>query len=207
MNPAPSKLLRIDASSRVEGSHSRRLADAVQAEWKKRHPGGQVVRRDLSRLPHIQAQTIAGYYTPPDQMTPELKQATALSDELIGELKSATTVLIASPLYNFSVPSALKAWIDQVVRIGHTFSYDGSCFGGLVTGPNAILALAYGAGGYQGPMAAMDHLKPYLSALLGFLGVQDVRTVAIEATTADAASVEAATQTALASVPALFAKA
>lgn len=202
----PPKLLRIDASSRSEGSHSRRLADAVETHWKKRHPTGVVVLRDLALrpVPHIHASTIAGFYTPADQLTPQLKEATALSDELIGELKSASTVLISSPIYNFSIPSALKAWIDQVIRVGHTFAYDGSNFQGLVTGPDAVLALAYGAGGYEGPLAAMDHLKPYLSALLGFIGIQNVRSVAVEATTADPATVESATQAASARVPGLL---
>src|SRR5262245_46329995 len=126
-------LLRIDASARTEGSHSRTLADGVQARWLKAHPHGRVIRRDLAVAPqaHIEAATIQGFYTPPEQMTPELRAATAQSDELIAELKAAHTVLIAAPIYNFSIPSSLKAWIDQVVRIGHTFAYQDGQFTGL----------------------------------------------------------------------------
>lgn len=188
-------LLRIDASSRHDGSHSRQLGDMVESAWRARHAGGRVLLRDLAAepLPHIGAATIAGYYTLPDQLTPGLRAATALSDRLIAELQSAHTLLIATPMYNFSVPSALKAWVDQVVRIGHTFAYEGGVFRGLVTKPRAVLALSYGAPGYAGPMAALDHLRPYLASLLGFLGIEQVDVVSVEATTADAATVEAQT--------------
>jgi FMN-dependent NADH-azoreductase len=206
-------LLRLDASARHEGSHSRQLGDRVESAWRARHAGGRVLRRDLAAepLPHIGATTIAGYYTPPDQLTPALRDATALSDRLIAELQSADTLLITSPMYNFSVPSALKAWIDQVVRIGHTFAYEGGSFRGLVTRPRAVLALAYGAPGYVGgPFAAMDHLQPYLASLLGFLGIAQVDVVAVEATTADAGTVAtqaAAAQRRIDAIAATFASA
>lgn len=185
-------LLRIDASSRTEGSASRRLADAVEARWRAAHPHGQVRHRDLARepIPHIAAATIAGYYAPPEAMTRDLRAATRLSDELIAELKGAHTLLIAAPIYNFSLPSSLKAWIDQVVRIGHTFAYEDGRFSGLVRGPKAVLALAYGAAGYQGPLAAMDHLRPYLGQLLPFIGIEEVEVVAAEATTSPDAEEE-----------------
>lgn len=184
-------LLRIDASARTEGSYSRHLADQVQAHWQVQFPHGRVMRRDLTAdpIPHIVNATIQGFYSLAGQMTPELLAATARSDELIVELKAAHTVLISAPIYNFSTPSSLKAWIDQVVRIGQTFAYENGQFRGLVTGPRAVLALAYGAGGYQGPLAAMDHLRPYLTSLMGFLGIADVRVVSVEATTADTATV------------------
>lgn len=201
-------LLRIDASARKNGSLSRQLADGIEQAWLNAHPDGLVQRRDLVQvpLPHISDLTIQGYYTPAEQMTNTLREATALSDALIAELKSAHTVLISAPIYNFSLPSALKAWIDQVVRIGHTFAYDGQRFTGLVTQPRAVLALAYGAAGYQGPMKDMDHLRPYLTQLLGFLGLPRVDVVAVEATTADAETVAAATRAAEASIPGLFAR-
>lgn len=203
--PAPT-LLRIDASARSNGSYCRRIADAAQRAWQHAHPHGRIRHRDLARepLPHIEDATIQGYYAPPDTMTPELRAATALSDTLIAELKSAHTVLIASPIYNFSMPSSLKAWIDQIVRIGHTFAYDDGQFRGLVQGPRAVLALSYGAGGYQGPLAQMDHLRPYLTALLGFIGIADVRVLATEATTGEAAHAEAGLNSAIAEAGALF---
>jgi FMN-dependent NADH-azoreductase len=197
MHPTPI-LLRIDASARNHASQSRRLGDAAQALWQAQHPGGRVVLRDLAAQPiaHLSPQTVQGFDTLAEQMTPELRAATALSDTLIAELKGAHTVLITSPIYNFSVPAALKAWIDQVVRIRHTFSYDGQQFGGLAQGPRAVLALAYGVAGYDGPMQALDHLQPYLVQVLNFIGITDVRTAAAQATSADAATVSAGMQAA-----------
>jgi FMN-dependent NADH-azoreductase len=185
-------LLRIDASARHEDSASRRVADAVQTRWLAAHPHGRVIRRDLASeaIGHIQQDTITGYYTPADQLTPSLVRATEQSDRLIAELMSAHTVLIATPMYNFSMPSSLKAWIDQIVRIGRTFAYQDGAFQGLVTQPRAVLALAYGAGGYTGPFKAMDFLRPYLVSLLGFLGITRVDVVAVEATTTPNAPAE-----------------
>jgi FMN-dependent NADH-azoreductase len=186
-----SSLLRIDASSRLTGSHSRALADAFETAWSARFPGRTIVRRDLVANPvaHIHETTIAGFYTPPESLDQKLKGAIALSDELIGELNAADTVLIATPMYNFSVPSALKSWIDQIVRINRTFSYDGTNFVGLVKAKRVVVVAAFGAGGYGGAMAAADFVTPYLKFLFGFLGVSDVTVIPAEATTADAATV------------------
>jgi len=115
------------------------------------------------------------------------------SNRRLPPTQEADVLLIATPMYNFSVPSALKAWIDQVVRIGRTFSYDGKGFAGLLPGRRAFVMVAYGAGGYLdgGPFAAADFVQPYLKFLLGFLGISDVTFVAIEQTTADAATIAA----------------
>lgn len=202
-------LLRIDASARSEGSFSRRIADAVETRWRAAYPHGRVIRRDLAARPiaHIDDATIRGYYTPAADLTPELRAATALSDALIAELETAHTVLIASPIYNFSVPSALKAWIDQVVRIGHTFAYENHAFRGLLDGPRAVLALAYGAGGYAGPLRSMDFLRPYLEGVLRFIGIEQIDVLAGEATTADAATANANLDAARAGAASLFAPA
>lgn len=184
-------LLRIDASSRRDGSHSRVLADAFETAWSKRFPGAKVLRRDLAAHPiaHIHETTIAGFYTPADKLDGNLKTAVALSDELIEEINAADTLLIATPMYNFTVPSALKSWIDQIVRINRTFSYDGKNFKGLVKARRVVVAAAFGAGGYGGALAAADFVTPYLKFLFGFLGVSDVTVIPTEATIADAATV------------------
>ena len=191
MTDAPLRplLLRLDSSARTDGSHSRQLADQIEAHWRARHPDGRVQRRDLvtEAPPHIDAQTIAGFYTPPEQLSPALREATARSDALIAELKAATTLLIASPMYNFSVPSSLKAWIDQVVRVGHTFTLEGGRPQGLVERPSAVLALTYGLPGYGDQLATLDHLLPYLQSVLGFIGITDVQVVSTEGTAADPA--------------------
>lgn len=184
-------ILRIDASARTNGSHSRELGDHFEQLWLKKFPADHVVHRDVVKepVPHIADQTTAGFYTPADQHSAELKSATALSDKLIAELKAADTLLINAPIYNFSVPSALKAYVDQIVRIGHTFSYDDSTFTGRVTGKRAFVICAYGVAGYGGPLAPFDHLRTYLNLLLNFLGISNVHFVSLEATTADEATV------------------
>ncbi|WP_300295156.1 NAD(P)H-dependent oxidoreductase [Ferrovibrio sp.] len=189
-------LLRIDSSSRLQDSHSRGLADEIQAAWQARHPGGQVTRRDLvvEPLPHISDATIAGFFTPEDQQTTQTRAATGLSDRLIAELQAADTILIGVPMYNFSVPSALKAWIDHIVRIGHTFGFDPEKgLHGLLGGKAVLIAAAYGASGYvdNGPYAAMDFLAPYLRGLFNFLGLSEVEFFAVEGSSTDPAAMDA----------------
>src|SRR5262249_15042942 len=117
------------------------------------------------------------------------RDAVALSDQLIEEINSADTILIATPMYNFTVPSALKSWIDQIVRINRTFSYDGTSFTGLVKANRVVVVAASRAGGYAGALAGADYVTPYLKFLFGFLGVSNVTVIPTEATTADAATV------------------
>ncbi|CAL79838.1 putative acyl carrier protein phosphodiesterase (ACP phosphodiesterase) [Bradyrhizobium sp. ORS 278] len=187
------RLLRIDASARHTGSFSRDLADLFVSGWLAHEPQAEIVVRDLvdAPVPHISELTIQGYYTPPAQMTPQLRTATALSDQLIAEIRRADVLLLSTPMYNFSIPSALKAWIDHIVRINETFSFDGARFAGLLPGKRAYVVTAAGAGGYtgDGPLAPANFVQPYLQFLLGFLGIADVTFVPIEQTTADAAAV------------------
>lgn len=185
-------LLRIDSSARRIGSVSRDLGDRFEAAWRARGADFSVTRRDLATdpVPQIVQETIAGFYTAPRDMTAEHRAATALSDTLIAELKSASELLITVPMYNFTVPAALKSWIDQIVRINHTFSYDGQNFKGLLATRRATVVSAYGAGGYLGggALAGADFCASYLRFVLGFLGVAAVEHVGIEATTGDAAT-------------------
>lgn len=210
-------LLRIDVSPRpatqpgsgLEGSFSRDLADVVEARIARRHNDLTVLRRDLAAeaLPHIGDLTIKGYYTSPNAMTAELRAATALSDRLISEIEAADLLLLSVPMYNFSFPSAFKAWIDQIVRINRTFSYENGAFRGLMSGKTAYFCHAFGANGYLdgGAFAAYDHMSPYLRMILGFIGITDVTSFAIEATTADAATIAAKRGRALARIEAHFA--
>lgn len=188
-------LLRLDASARQSGSHSRRLGNFFVERWLARHPGAQVITRDLqgSAPPHISEATIAAMFTPADELTNELRQAMALSDQLIAELKAADAVLITTPMYNFGVPSSLKAWIDQVVRIGHTFAVDGTSFAGLLSGKRAYIVCSYGTSGYRagGELATADFAAPYLRHVLSFIGFEQVELLPIEATSFDTVAAEA----------------
>lgn len=182
------RLLRIDASARTTDSISRRYADLFVERWLQTHPNDKLVVRDLAHtpIPHISAMTISAYYTPPEQMNAEMKSATRLSDELIAELRAADLLLISTAMYNFTLPSALKAWVDQIVRIGHTFNYTpGQGFTGLLQGKHAIIVSASGADFSGEAMRFMDFLTPYLKALFGFLGFQSVETIALEGTSID----------------------
>lgn len=202
-------LLRVDASARADGSFSRHLGDGFEQAWRGRHTDGNVIHRDLMNqpVPQIESATITAFYTPAESMTDELRRASALSDELIAELVEADALLITTPMYNFGIPAALKAWIDQIVRIGHTFSYDGANFEGLVTGKPVTFVIAYGAGGYGagGPMQPFDFARIYLEHLFSFLGFTDIRVVTVEATTGDAEALEIALADARSSITALAA--
>ncbi len=177
-------LLRIDCSSRTHGSHSRALADCFEQQWKIVNPKGVVIKRDLAlfTLPHIQNNTIEGFYTPAEYVTSETINATALSDELITELKSADEIVISSPLYNLNVPSNLKAYLDQVVRIGHTFNINENGYYGLLTDKKAYLVTTKG-GTYRGtPMENFDFQEPYLNAILNHMGIQVQEMYSLEST-------------------------
>jgi FMN-dependent NADH-azoreductase len=188
-----SRVLRIDSSSRIDGSYSRDLTDTFIAEWLELYPNDQVLVRDLvaAPIPHLADVTIRGFYAAANQMDVPLQTATALSDLLINELRTADVLVLSVPMYNFSVPSALKAWIDQIVRIRHTFSYDGKDFAGLLSGKKAYVIVAYGASGYLdgGPFGSADFVQPYLRFVLKFVGIGDVTFIPFEATTADPSTV------------------
>lgn len=210
-------ILRIDASSRpgaalaagAEASFSRTLADALLEHLTTTFDAQLGAVRDLAAnpLPAISDATIKGFYTPPEAMNDELRAATALSDMLIAEIEAADILLISTPIYNFSVPAALKAWIDQIVRIGRTFSYEGGEFRGLLEGKRVYVAYAYGAPGYGdgGPLEAYDHMRPYLTMILNFIGIEQVESFAIEGTTGEARAIDAAKAAALASMEQHFA--
>ncbi|MCK7614348.1 FMN-dependent NADH-azoreductase [Roseibium sediminicola] len=180
------QLLRINSSSRQDGSHSAAVADVFEAEFRQKHPGCRVITRNVAdgSIPFIAQETIEGFYAPQDTLSDDLKAATALSDELIAEIQASDTLLLAVPIYNFSIPAALKAWIDQIMRIGHTFSMGEAGFKGLVKARRAVIVCAYGAEGYlaEEPFAAANFLEPYLKFLFAFLGIETVDFVHVQGT-------------------------
>jgi FMN-dependent NADH-azoreductase len=104
----------------------------------------------------------------------------ALSDELIAEVRAADTIVIGAPMYNFSITSGLKAWIDHIARVGRTFQYGANGPQGLVTGKKVVVFVASGGVYSEGPAAAYDHVTTYLRSTLGFLGMTDVSFVVAE---------------------------
>ncbi len=210
-------ILRIDASSRPgpdaatsEASFSRGLADEVQKQLERTLDQVSLTKRDLveAPIPHIANQTIAGFYTPADQMTAELAWATAPSDALIDEVEKADFLLISCPIYNFGVPSAMKAWIDHVVRVGRTFAYENGEFRGLLENKRAMVVYSYGAPGYSddGPLSSYDFMRPYLTMILNFIGIANVQDFVLEGTTGDPQDVAAAQADVSKQIEAYFAR-
>jgi len=176
-------LLHISVSPRGKDSMSRRLGDAAVEAWKARNAGGRVIERDLAKTPltFVDVDWIAGAFSPPGYHTENHKKALALSNELVSEVLKADEIILATPMYNFSVPAALKAWIDHVVRAGKTFRYkaNGTPEGLLAgTGKKVLVIVASGGSYPEGsPMAALNYEIPYLRFTLAFMGLTDVRFI------------------------------
>jgi FMN-dependent NADH-azoreductase len=172
-------LLQID-SSPSPNSISRELTHEYVDAWKAAHAGGRVIYRDLAAEPPpaIDAFWIGAVHTPAESRTGAQADALALSDRLIAELESADEYVFGVAMHNFSIPSVLKLWIDQIVRSGRTFSYGAQGSKGLLQGKKAtIVAASGGVYGVGTPAAAMNHIDPYLKTILGFIGVTDVRFI------------------------------
>ena len=172
------KLLVVETSPRGEQSISRGLTRRFVAEWQAAHPEGEVVNRDLMEtdLQFIGAPWLQAYFTPAEQHSPAMKEALRLSDQLVGEILAADHIVIATPVYNYNVPAALKAWVDHIVRKGLTLGTDGS---GLVIGKKATVLLASGGVYTEGsPIRDRDIATQYLRLILGVIGITDVTVVA-----------------------------
>ena len=172
------RLLVVETSPRGDHSISRNMTRRFVADWQAAHPDGEVVDRDLMEtdLQFIGAPWLQAYFTPPEQHSPEMKAELRLSDELVGELLACDHLVIATPVYNYNVPAALKAWIDSIVRKGMTLGFDG---GGLVTGKKATVLMASGGVYTEGsPISDRDIATQYLRLILGVIGITDVTVVA-----------------------------
>jgi FMN-dependent NADH-azoreductase len=174
-------LLQIDSSARAS-SESRKLTAHFVRDWKAEHPSGTVTERDLATtpLPHITDHWSATYGDPA-KLTPEQRQYLAVSDELIDELRAADIVVIGAPMYNHMISWELKAWIDQVVRVGKTITFDATGLKGQLGGKKAVVITARGGSYPDGsPRAAMDFQGPYLLHILKTLGFSDVTFIHAE---------------------------
>ena len=171
-------LLQIRASLFGTEGHSSRLADRFVRRWWRDNPGGRVITRDLSpgAIPHLTAERYTAFGTPPDRRTPEQEAEVAFSDELVAELEAADVVVLAAPMYNFSIPSTLRDYFDHVARAGRTFGYSADGPHGLLTGKKTYVFITRG-GRYAGEA---DTQIPYLKQFLGFIGLSDVEFVVAE---------------------------
>ena len=175
-----STLLHLDASSRSERSHSRKLGEEFVTAWKSSHGGGLVVYRDLGRNPppFVTEAWVEGAFTPPAGHSPAAQAEMRTSDRFVDELLAADEILITSPIYNLNVPAVLKAWIDQIVRVGRTFAFGANGLEGLVKGKKVRVIVASGSDlRLNGAMGGYNFFEPYLRGVLGFIGITDVTFV------------------------------
>ncbi|MGG2397539.1 FMN-dependent NADH-azoreductase [Pseudomonas sp. SH1-B] len=174
-----SRILVIESSARQQGSVSRELTQQFIASWQAAHPADQIQVRDLAvePVPHLDATLLGGWMTPSEQQSEAEKAALARSNHLTEELLAADVLVLAAPMYNFAIPSTLKAWLDHVLRAGVTFKYTETGPQGLLTGKRAFVLTARG-GIYAG--SALDHQEPYLRQALAFIGIHDVQFIHAE---------------------------
>ncbi|CAN0591058.1 unnamed protein product, partial [Laminaria digitata] len=175
-------ILHIDTSAqKIERSISRKLSARFLETWLAERPGDTVIRRDIGENPpgFVSAQWIEACFTSEEQRTPELVDALKESDELIEELSAADLVLLGTPMYNYGMPAALKAWVDRVIRIGKTFSFDlarGDYPLEPILGGKTLVALtSKGEFGFApgGIRAHMNFLDGHIEAVAHYLGLAD----------------------------------
>lgn len=174
-------ILVLNSSAAGADSVSRLLTDDTVDQLRRHCPHAAVVTRDLAAdpIPHLAPDGVNGVRTP-NAVTPAEIAARKLSDELIAELRAADTIVIGAPMYNFGLPSTLKAWFDHVLRAGETFRYSEAGPKGLLEGKTVIVVEARGGLYSEGPGQAADFQEPYLRHLLAFIGLTDVTFVRAE---------------------------
>jgi len=163
------KVLNIISSVKGDDSFSIKLSNAVLEKIISIYPNSSIHTHDLSKspFPHLEETVFTSFYTPQEKRTEAHKEAMLHSDEAIKELMESDILVIGVPLYNFGIPSTLKAWIDHVARSGVTFRYTDGRPEGLVKNKKVYLAIASGGVYSEGPMKSYDFTEPYLRAVLG----------------------------------------
>jgi FMN-dependent NADH-azoreductase len=175
-------ILFVLSSPRGWKSYSHQFASHIVDDLKARHPGAKVVVRDVAKepLPHVDDAFVTGRMLPPEKRSPAEAKALASSDALVDELVAADVVVFAVPMYNFGLPSSLKAWIDHVLRPGRTFSYSEKGPEGLLKGKKAVVVVARGGVYSEGPAQQFDFQESYLRTILGFIGITNIHVVRVE---------------------------
>jgi FMN-dependent NADH-azoreductase len=172
-------LVQINSSLFSGQGQSSTLADEFVAKWQAAHADGKVVRHDLAleNVPHLDGARFMSFLAKPEERTAEQKEVAAFSDALINELRAADTIVLGLPLYNFGVPSVLKAYFDHVARAGETFAYTAEGPKGLLTGKKAFVFATRG-GQYAG--TALDTQTNYVRDFFAFIGITDVTFIYAE---------------------------
>ena len=172
-----STLLQLNTSLFSTGGQSSRLADEFVAGWRASHPGSKVIVRDLAHdpVPHLSAERFQAFLAKPEERTPNQRAVADYSDTLIEELRRADVIVLGLPMYNFGVPSTLKAYFDHIARVGVTFRYTEKGPVGLLNGKK-VYVFATRGGVYQGG----DNETAFVRQFLNFLGLADVEFVYAE---------------------------
>jgi len=176
------KILNIVSSAKGKDGFSNKLSDSIIDKLLTVYPGSHVKTHDLNAnpLPHLAPDQLAAFFTPEEQRTDNHKELVSYSDQAIQDVKEADLIVIGVPLYNFTIPSSLKAWVDHIVRAGITFSYVDGAPKGLVTNKKVYLAMASGGIYSDGPMKPYDFAEPFLRFILSFIGLNDITTFRVE---------------------------
>jgi FMN-dependent NADH-azoreductase len=174
-----SRVLIIESSARQQDSVSRQLTQTFISQWQAAHPNDQITVRDLAvnPVPHLDINLLGGWMKPAGQRSDIEQISLERSNQLTDELLAADVLVMAAPMYNFAIPSTLKAWLDHVLRAGVTFKYTETGPQGLLSGKRAYVLTARG-GIYAGSTA--DHQEPYLRQVMGFIGIHDVTFIHAE---------------------------
>jgi len=176
------KLLHIDSSILGANSASRELGAAWVGNWRRQHPQGAVKHLDLVRDPlaHLTGEIFSARATPEAERDGALARDVAADHSAINDFLAADVVVIGAPMYNFSIPSQLKAWIDRIVVAGKTFRYGANGPEGLAKGKKAVVIISRGGIYSAGPAAALDFQENYLRGVLGFIGITDIEVIRAE---------------------------
>lgn len=183
-------LLHIDASPRGARSLSRRLSRSFVDAWLALQPRDRVIRRDLGVAPppFVDQAWVAAAFTPPQDRSPVMREALAWSDAALDELAAADLIVLGTPMHNYGMPAALKAWFDQVIRVGRSFSFDLARgdfpIEPMLAGKRLVVLSARGEFGFApgGVRADMNHLDPHLATVARYIGVApgDLHAIAVE---------------------------
>ncbi|MBF4506995.1 NAD(P)H-dependent oxidoreductase [Flavobacterium sp. JLP] len=176
-------ILHLMSSIQGNQSYSIKLGQLIVEKIQKKYPGSTVEELNLAEneIPHLNPDSLRSLFSPPNLLNEEQKESIRFSDDLLKQLFNADIIVIGAPLYNFTIPSTLKAWIDHITRPGVTFGYgeDGRPIG-MVRDKKVYVAMTSGGVYSEGPGKANDFVVPYLQAFLGFLGMSDLIAIRAE---------------------------
>lgn len=176
------QVLLLQCSPIGPASISRKLTEDFLVKYHQRNEGARVVLRDLASepIPHLSGEFVSAMFVPPSDRTPNMKEALSLGYKLVSELQASDDIIISAPMYNRSVPSSLKAWIDHVVLPFETFSFGPNGPEGLLKGKTLYFIAASGGVFSHGPQMEIDYFAPYIRNIMAFMGITDVRMIRAE---------------------------